>query len=93
MKFVNFLKRRNELGRAIFILTEGNSQNIYNLTYKFFDIKILRIALTSFDRFKVFVFGILLCIFSKIGLSKTLGVFLYKLYSKLRRLKFSMLIT
>ena len=93
MEYYNFLKRRNELGRAIFILTKGNSQNIYNLTYKFFNIKILKIALTSFDRFKVFVFGILLCILSKIGLSKTLGMFLYKLYSKLRRLKFSMLIT
>ena len=93
MEYYNFLKRRNELGRAIFILTEGNSQNIYNLTYKFFDIKILKIALTSFGRFKVYIFGILLCLFSKAGLSKTLGTFLYKLYSKLKRLKFSLLIS
>lgn len=93
MEYYNFLKRRNELGRAIFILTKGNSPNIYNLTRGFFDIKILRIALTSFDRFKVFIFGILLCLFSKIGLSKTLGVFLYKLYLKLRRLKSSILIS
>ena len=87
MEYYNFLKRRNELGRAIFSLTEGNPQNIYNLTRGFFDIKILRIALTSFDRFKIFIFGILLCIFSKIGLSKTLGMFFYKLYSKLKYLK------
>jgi len=89
MEYYNFLKRRNELGRAIFILTTGNSQNIYNLTHGFFDIKILKIGFTSFDRFKVFIFGILLCIFSKIGLDKTLGMFFYKLYSKLKHLKLS----
>jgi len=87
MEYYNFLKRRNELGRAIFVLTKGNSQNIYNLTHKFFNIELLRISFTSFDRFKVFMFGILLCIFSKVGLNKTLGIFLYKLYSKLKYLK------
>lgn len=87
MDYYNFLKRSNELGRVIFSFTEGNPQDIYNLTHKFFDIKILRIAFTSFGRFKLFIFGILLCIFSKIGLSKTLGIFLYRLYSKLKYLK------
>jgi len=90
MQYYNFLKRRNELGRAIFILTKGNSQDIYNLTRGFFDIKILRIALTSFGRFKVFIFGILLCLFSKVSLDKILGIFLYKLYLKLRCLKFNL---
>jgi len=92
MEYYNFLKRRNELGRVIFSFTEENPQDIYNLTHKFFDIKILRIAFTSFDRFKIFTFGILLCLFSKIGLGKTLGFFLYKLYSKLKRLKLNLLI-
>lgn len=93
MEYYNFLKRRNELVRALFLLTKGNSKDIYNLTYKFFDIKLLRISLNSFGRFKVFIFGILLCIFSKVGFNKTLGIFLYKLYLKLRRLKFSVLIS
>jgi len=89
MSYYNFLKRKDEFGRALFLLTKGNSKDIYNLTHKFFDIKILRISFTNFDRFKVFIFGILLCIFSKVGLSKILGMFLYKLYSKSRRLKLS----
>jgi len=87
MRYYNFLERKDEFGRALFLLTKGNSRDIYNLTHKFFNIELLRISLTSFDGFKVFIFGILLCIFSKIGLSKTLGVFLYKLYLKLKYLK------
>lgn len=93
MSYYNFLKRKDEFGRALFLLTKGNSKDIYNLTHKFFDIKILRISLTSFDRFKVYIFGILLCLFSKAGLSKTLGFSLYKLYLKLKRLKLSVLIS
>ncbi len=87
IKYYNFLKRRDELGRVVFSFIDGDPQNIYNLTHKFFDIKILKIGFTSFDRFKVCMFGILLFLFSKIGLSKTLGAFLYKLY-----LKFNLLI-
>jgi len=85
MRYYDFLRRKDDLNRAISFLAKNDSQNAYNLTHRLFNLKLLGIAFSNFSRFEVYVAGILLFLFLQIGIGKTAGVFLYKLFMKFKK--------